>query len=943
MGRKGLENSGTPSNNLWVGNLNENVSDSDLMNLFSKHGHVDSITSYPSRSYAFVYYRRVEDAKLALKALGGTVFRGKTLKIEFAKPAKPCKSLWVSGISQTVTKEMLEEEFTKFGKIEEFKFTRDRNTAYVDYVRLEDAVKALKNLKGKQFGGDEIRVDFLRSQPTRKDQLADHLDAREGQFLNQGTGQVNAPLMRHDPLRNYYEPTHSGLQGQQFHPFGRQRVDGPPTNVLLICYPTNAKIDERMLHNAMILFGEIEDLKAFPARHCAFVKFRSMDEARRAKEGLQGRLFNDPRILIVYSNNEHAPGNNYPELYPGPRGPRPNTYNELPGQPAHMDLPNAPNAFSRYSPSGPMRPFGPPGSYVGTEFKDLSRPHNLQDVSGKGILGAPSWRRTSPAPGVLSSPSPGMKRHGSAPWDVLDDQVPGEYKRSRIDATFPISSNPFRPTKTDDHDLDLDALYRRGSRASQDVHTGGTSQDSLDKDYIWRGLIAKGGNPVCRARCVPIGEGIDSEIPEVVNCSARTGLDLLTKHYADASGFDIVFFLPDCEDDFASYTEFLNYLGGKDRAGVAKFDDGTTLFLVPPSDFLTKVLKIAGPPRLYGVVLKFPQDDPDNKPSHPQSFTTSHYVDGQRGLYQGEYSGFAGNKENALVVDYGKTVTSSHPTPPASALKITTQPVSSVSQAEVALTPDLIATLTSLLPASSSSMRHSSVAGYESDVRPPQDWTPDRQDPNQTAHHSQQAQEQYDPQQQVGQYQNYNTGLNMPYNPVHGASAKGHVQDSPYYQPQPGGVSRAPSSFGINSQVEKHEMSSQFNRHYPNEVAQNALYGFGVGQGNSSLGSYGSSVYPHVSRSDTFPSSAHGNNTQQAQIPMLAPAGRENPELVNKVQQLHTVDGGTSQGTAGVEVDKNQRYQSTLEFAANLLLQIQQRQQQQQPGSGLGQGSANNN
>jgi len=78
--------------------------------------------------------------------------------------------------------------------------------------------------------------------------------------------------------------------------------------------------------------------------------------------------------------------------------------------------------------------------------------------------------------------------------------------------------------------------------------------------------------------------------PEVVNCSARTGLDMLTKHYADAIGFDIVFFLPDSEDDFASYTEFLHYLGAKSRAGVAKFDDGTTLFLVPPSDFPNKFL-----------------------------------------------------------------------------------------------------------------------------------------------------------------------------------------------------------------------------------------------------------------------------------------------------------------------------------------------------------------
>nr|GEX03219.1 flowering time control protein FPA-like [Tanacetum cinerariifolium] len=76
---------------------------------------------------------------------------------------------------------------------------------------------------------------------------------------------------------------------------------------------------------------------------------------------------------------------------------------------------------------------------------------------------------------------------------------------------------------------------------------------------------------------------IGYELPDIVNCSARTGLDTLEKHCADAIGFDIIYFLPDSEDDFDSYTEFLRYMGDRNLAGVAKFDNGTTLFLVPPS------------------------------------------------------------------------------------------------------------------------------------------------------------------------------------------------------------------------------------------------------------------------------------------------------------------------------------------------------------------------
>jgi len=73
-------------NNLWVGNLTADVTDSDLRNLFEKHGVVDTVTCYPARSYAFVNMRRPEDAKRAKESLQGVVLRGGSLKIDFAKP-----------------------------------------------------------------------------------------------------------------------------------------------------------------------------------------------------------------------------------------------------------------------------------------------------------------------------------------------------------------------------------------------------------------------------------------------------------------------------------------------------------------------------------------------------------------------------------------------------------------------------------------------------------------------------------------------------------------------------------------------------------------------------------------------------------------------------------------------------------------------------------------
>ncbi|XP_058207146.1 flowering time control protein FPA-like isoform X1 [Rhododendron vialii] len=62
----------------------------------------------------------------------------------------------------------------------------------------------------------------------------------------------------------------------------------------------------------------------------------------------------------------------------------------------------------------------------------------------------------------------------------------------------------------------------------------------------------------------------------------------VSKHCIEAMGFTVVYFLPDSEEDFVSHTEFLQYLGKNKRAEIAIFDEWTALFLVPPSNFLSK-------------------------------------------------------------------------------------------------------------------------------------------------------------------------------------------------------------------------------------------------------------------------------------------------------------------------------------------------------------------
>jgi len=86
---------GTPTNNLWVGNLPPEVADSDLIELFAPYGALDTLISYSSRTFAFVLFGRVEDAKAAKTNLQGASLRGFQIRIEFAIPVRETDGVYI--------------------------------------------------------------------------------------------------------------------------------------------------------------------------------------------------------------------------------------------------------------------------------------------------------------------------------------------------------------------------------------------------------------------------------------------------------------------------------------------------------------------------------------------------------------------------------------------------------------------------------------------------------------------------------------------------------------------------------------------------------------------------------------------------------------------------------------------------------------------------------
>jgi hypothetical protein len=335
---------------------------------------------------------------------------------------------------------------------------------------------------------------------------------------------------------------------------------------------------------------------------------------------------------------------------------------------------------------------------------------------------------------------------------------------------------------------------------------------------------------------------------------------VLAKHYSEAIGFDIVFFLPDSEDDFASYTEFLHYLGSKNRAGVAKFDDGTTLFLVPPSDFLKNVLKVAGPERLYGVVLKLPQQAPNNKSMQqqlPQPIHFSQYTNNQISPPEADYNLLHQQEEQVMSIHHNRVLheDSKLPSKPIYPLTTVSHAVLPVPQEYASnhsaapssagfLTPDLIATLSTLLPANKQSSSESNQPELGSPiVRPPfssvipdkgtssQGWKHDNQVSGNTSHlqfgnhlnYQLQVQSQFQPSPSVPSTYSHSTNV-VPRN--------SQIQDSTVsLSHQSATPSRPLTSFSMPSQSGQFALSPQVSQQNLFEVPHSTQKGYGVVHG----------------------------------------------------------------------------------------------------------------
>ncbi|XP_060925790.1 putative RNA-binding protein 15B [Limanda limanda] len=156
------------TSNLFIGNLDGNVTEAELRRGFEKYGVIeDVVIKRPARgqggAYAFVKFQNLDMAHRAKVAMQARLIGGNPIKIGYGK-ANPTTRLWVGGVGPGNSLAALVREFDRFGSIRNIDYVKGDSFAYIQYESLDAAQAACAQMRGFPLGGAErrLRVDFAK-------------------------------------------------------------------------------------------------------------------------------------------------------------------------------------------------------------------------------------------------------------------------------------------------------------------------------------------------------------------------------------------------------------------------------------------------------------------------------------------------------------------------------------------------------------------------------------------------------------------------------------------------------------------------------------------------------------------------------------------------------------------------------------------------------------
>jgi len=176
---------GGPPKTLYVGNLDNNVTEDLILAVFSQIGPVKGckIIREPGNDpYCFVEFQQNSAATAALATMNKRVLLQKEIKVNWAaSPGGMPKQvgidtsqhhhIFVGDLSPEIDTETLKNAFAPFGEISDCRVVRDPTTnkskgyGFCSFVRKNEAQQAIEQMNGQWLGSRSIRTNWATRKP----------------------------------------------------------------------------------------------------------------------------------------------------------------------------------------------------------------------------------------------------------------------------------------------------------------------------------------------------------------------------------------------------------------------------------------------------------------------------------------------------------------------------------------------------------------------------------------------------------------------------------------------------------------------------------------------------------------------------------------------------------------------------------------------------------
>jgi len=303
---------------VYVGNLPATASVDELLNLVH-FGPLESIRVLPEKSCVFLSF--LDGSTAAAFHADATVkklsLHGQELKIGWGKPSpvpaqvalaisqsNASRNVYIGGLDENMTEEMLRDELSRFGLIDQVKIVRDKNIGFVHFLSISVATKVVNTLPtepawaGKRVNFGKDRCAYI---PKSQQVAAQQAQAAAAQSIvaQQAMGQQQggfAPFAPHFGGAFGVDMMNNGMHGA---PGAVQTMNR--TVYLGNIHPETTPED---LCNA-IRGGVLQSIRYMQDKHIAFVTFVDPAAAFTFFQvaSYQGMTLNNRRLKVGWGKN----------------------------------------------------------------------------------------------------------------------------------------------------------------------------------------------------------------------------------------------------------------------------------------------------------------------------------------------------------------------------------------------------------------------------------------------------------------------------------------------------------------------------------------------------------------------------------------------------------------------------------------------------------------